>query len=155
SKTLEPLWPAHGCRAEPTETPYTFALRMFVSPDAAIGQEDGHYLNPTVVPAAPGLTPFERSQYLVTALFPSLIIAPGPDAILTLRWSPAGPTSHTIDLDILMHESRLHEPQIDEAVRELHDWFVEIQTEDSAALQAVQRALPTRAVSRGGALSHL
>jgi phenylpropionate dioxygenase-like ring-hydroxylating dioxygenase large terminal subunit len=154
-KTLEPLWPAHGCQVEATAAVDTFGLHMFVSPEAAVGREDGHYLNPTVVPAAPGLTAFERSQYLITALYPSFIVAPGPDAILTLRILPTGPTSHTMDLGILMHESRLDEPNIKQAIAEMHDWFGEVQGEDAVALATVQRMLATKAVHRGGALSPL
>lgn len=153
--TLEPLWPAHMVEYEPTASSDFFLLRMFVSPAAAVGEEDGHYINPTLVPAAPRLTPFERSNYMVVGLYPGFIIAPGPDAFFTLNYWPTGVTSHDIDIDIYMHESRLDIPGLTEAVEEARNWISEIQGEDSAAIQAVQRSMRTRAASRGGALSHV
>ena len=68
-ESLEPLWPAHMVDFEPLETTDFFFARMFVSPEAAVGQEDGHYLNPLLLPAAPNLTPFERSNYIVAGIY--------------------------------------------------------------------------------------
>ena len=151
--TLQPLWPAHMVEYEPTASSDFFLLRMFVSSEAAVGEEDGHYINPTLLPAAPGLTPFERSNYMVIGLYPGFIVAPGPDAFFTLKYWPTGVTSHDIDIDIFMHESRLDAPNFEEAVNEAREWISEIQGEDSAAIQAVQSAVRTRAITRGGALS--
>ena len=153
--SLEPLWPAHMVEYQPSETSDFFLLRMFVSPEAATGQEDGHYINPTLVPAAPRLTPFERSHYMVIGLYPGFIVAPGPDAMFTLCWMPTGPTSHTIDIGIFLHESQLDNPNIDGVIEEARAWITLIQTEDSAAIQSVQKSATTRLTTRGGALSHL
>jgi len=151
--TLEPLWPAHMVEYEPSASTDFFLLRMFVSPEAAVAQEDGHYINPTLLPAAPQLTPFERSNYMVIGLYPGFIVAPGPDAFFTLNYWPTGPTSHKLDIEIFVHESQLNAPNLDEVVREAHDWIWEIQSEDSRAIQAVQRGVHSKAMMRGGALS--
>ena len=153
--TLEPLWPAHMVEYEPSESPDVFLLRMFVSPDAAVGQEGGHYINPTLLPAAPRLSPFERSHYMVIGVYPGFIVAPGPDAVFTLSWTPTGPTSHTVDIGILIHQTRLSHPDFENALKEAREWIHQIQSEDSAAIQAVQRSVTTHLVRRGGALSHI
>lgn len=151
--TLEPLWPARMVEYQPTRSTDFFLLRMFVSPEAAVGYEDGHYINPTLLPAAPRLTPFERSSYMVVGLYPGFIVAPGPDAVFTLNYWPTGATSHDIDIDIFVHESHLDTAKLTDVVQEARAWISEIQREDSHAIQAVQRSVSTRAVTRGGALS--
>ena len=153
--SLEPLWPAHMVEYEASDSSDFFLLRMFVSPEAATGQEDGHYINPTLVPAAPRLTPFERSHYMVIGVYPGFIVAPGPDAVFTLSWMPTSPTKHTLDIGIYLHESRLDHPNIDGVIEEARAWITLIQSQDAAAIQSVQRSATTRLIRRGGALSHL
>jgi phenylpropionate dioxygenase-like ring-hydroxylating dioxygenase large terminal subunit len=154
-ESLQPLWPAHLVDFEPLDTADFFFARMFVSPEAAIGQEDGHYLNPLLLPLAPNLTAFERSNYIVAGIYPGFILVPGPDAMLTISFVPTGPSSHYVELDILAHETGLDDPDLEEKVKQYHDWLVQIQGEDAAAQVAVQRALSSRLTLEGGPLSHL
>lgn len=154
--SLEPLWPAHMVEMEPTETRDYFIARMFVSPEAAIGQEDGHYINPVLLPAAPGLTPYERSHYLVIGIYPGFILIPGPDMTLVQTFTPTGPLTHDMNFDILFHESAMENPDFEMAREEAHKWLSEIQSEDSAGLVSLQKTiLATRMDLPGGALSHL
>jgi phenylpropionate dioxygenase-like ring-hydroxylating dioxygenase large terminal subunit len=154
--SLEPLWPAHMVEMEPTETLNYFVARMFVSEEAATGQEDGHYMNPTLLPAAPGLTPYEKSHYLVIGVYPGFILIPGPDMTLIQTFTPTGPGTHDMNFDILFHESLLDHPEAEAARDEAHRWLHEIQSEDSAALVALQKTIDaTRNQMQGGALSHL
>jgi nitrite reductase/ring-hydroxylating ferredoxin subunit len=153
--SLEALWPAHMVDFEDVETGDFFFARMFVSPEAAIGQEDGHYLNPVLLPPAPNLTPYERSNYIVAGIYPGFILVPGPDATLTISLVPTGPTSHYVELDILAHESALADPELAAKVKEYRDWLFEIQGEDAKAQCDVQIALTTRTNVDGGPLSHL
>ena len=154
--SLEPLWPAHLVEMEPTETRDYFVARMFVSPEAATGQEDGHYINPTLLPAAPGLTPYERSHYLVIGVYPGFILIPGPDMTLVQTFTPTGPRTHDMNFDILFHESALENPDCEQARDEAHQWLRDIQSEDSAALVALQKTISSMRLDlEGGALSHL
>jgi phenylpropionate dioxygenase-like ring-hydroxylating dioxygenase large terminal subunit len=154
-ESLEPLWPAHMVDFEPLETTDFFFARMFVSPEAAVGQEDGHYLNPLLLPAAPNLTPFERSNYIVAGIYPGFILVPGPDAMLTISFVPTGPDSHYLELDILAHKTALDDPDLDAKVKEYHDWLVSIQAEDAQAQLGVQRMFTSQLNLEGGPLSHL
>jgi nitrite reductase/ring-hydroxylating ferredoxin subunit len=154
-ESLEPLWPAHLVDFEPLETSDFFFARMFVSPEAAIGQEDGHNINPVVLPPAPGLTPYERSNYIVAGIYPGFILVPGPDVVLTLSFVPTGPVSHYIELDLHAHESVLGDPDLAEKVREVREWLRQVNGEDADAQVAVQRMLSSRLDADGGPLSHL
>jgi nitrite reductase/ring-hydroxylating ferredoxin subunit len=154
-ESLEPLWPAHMVDFEPLETSDFFFARMFVSPEAAMGQEDGHYINPVVLPPAPGLTPFERSNYVVAGIYPGFILVPGPDVVLTLSFVPTGPASHYIELDLHAHKSVLGDPDLAEKVREVREWLMAVNGEDAEAQVGVQRMLSSRLDADGGPLSHL
>lgn len=151
--TLEPLWPAHMVLLEETMGDFWLG-RMFVSPDAAVGEEDGHLINPVMLPAAPGLTPFERSHYIVAGIYPSFVVAPGPDVMFTLRWVPYGPTRHATDIEIIVHESRAEECT-PEVLQELRDWISAVQAEDVSAAGSIQKMASSHAVTKGGPLSHL
>jgi phenylpropionate dioxygenase-like ring-hydroxylating dioxygenase large terminal subunit len=155
-KTVEPLWPSALCDADTTESKYWYAQHMHVSPEAAIGQEDGHYLNPLVFPALDGLTPFDRSQYLLLGVYPSMFFTAGPDMLFYATWLPTGPTTHKFDLSVCVHESHLDDPELERIIAENHEWLVEIQSEDALVLPAIQRMLGARgATAQGGPLSHL
>jgi phenylpropionate dioxygenase-like ring-hydroxylating dioxygenase large terminal subunit len=154
-KTVEPLWPSYLCDADTTESKYWYAQHMHVSPEAAIGQEDGHYLNPLVLPPLDGLSPFDRSQYLLVGVYPSMFFTAGPDLLFYATWLPTGPTSHKFDLSVCVHESHLDTPGLDEIIAENHEWLHEIQSEDALVLPAIQRMATSRAATVGGALSHL
>jgi hypothetical protein len=143
-------------KVEPTETFNYFVLRMFVSPEAAIGQEDGHYLTPTLLPPAPDLSAFEKSNYLIIGVYPGFILIPGPDMIWVQTFTPTGPTSHDMNFDILFHESMLDHPDFEKSRDEAHEWLHEIQGEDSAGLVSIQKSVSgSRLDLQGGALSHL
>jgi nitrite reductase/ring-hydroxylating ferredoxin subunit len=155
-ESLEPLWPAHLVDFEPLDTSDFFFARMFVSPEASIGQEDGHYINPVVLPPAPDLTAFERSNYIVAGIYPGFILVPGPDVMMTLSFTPTGVGSHYIELDLHAHESVMDHPELAEKVKEVRDWIVDINGEDAEAQEAVQRAVSSTGLAHdGGPLSHL
>jgi phenylpropionate dioxygenase-like ring-hydroxylating dioxygenase large terminal subunit len=154
--SLEALWPAHMVEMEQHETRDFFIARMFVSEEAAVGQEDGHFLNPCLIDPAPGLTAYEKSHYLVIGVYPGFILIPGPDMTLVQTWTPTGPTSHDMNFDILFHESLMDHPDFAAARDEAHRWIHEVQGEDSAGLVSVQKvASSSRLDLKGGAMSHL
>jgi nitrite reductase/ring-hydroxylating ferredoxin subunit len=153
--SLEAMWPAHMVDFDEVESSDFFFARMFVAPEAAGGQEDGHYLQPLLLPGAPNLTAYERSFVTVAGMYPGFILVPGPDATLTITFLPTGPTSHYAELDILVHESALSDPELTEKVKEYREWLTSVNGEDAKAQADVQIALSTRTNTDGGPLSHL
>jgi phenylpropionate dioxygenase-like ring-hydroxylating dioxygenase large terminal subunit len=154
-KSLEPMWPANMIEFEPSPKNAFFLARMFVSPEAATGQEEGHYISPMMMPPAPGLTPYEKSHSVVLGMYPGFIYVPGPDVILTLSFQPTGLDSHNLDIEILFHKDAADLPQAQEALAEYSAWIKSVQAEDSGAMKGVQRTLGSELEHPGGALSHL
>lgn len=155
-ESVEPIWPAHLVDADTNDSKYCFWQRLHVDPSAAVGEEDGHLINPVVFPPLEGLTPFQRSHYLLLGVYPSMWFAPGPDMLLTARWLPTGPRSHKFDLTISVHESQLDHPDFDSIVAESKVWVHQIQTEDSRIVLSIQKMLDSQlATRRGGPFSHL
>ncbi|MGH2970257.1 MAG: aromatic ring-hydroxylating oxygenase subunit alpha [Solirubrobacteraceae bacterium] len=153
--SVEPLWPAHLVDADTTDSRNWFCQRMFVSPEAAVGQEDGHYQNPLVLPSIPGLDAFQRSHYLLIGIYPNMFFAPGPDVMFIARWFPTGPATHVFELGYAVHKSQLDNSELPTILKETHAWAEEIQTEDSMMVTSIQRMITSGNAGRGGALSHL
>jgi phenylpropionate dioxygenase-like ring-hydroxylating dioxygenase large terminal subunit len=155
-KTVEPLWPSHLIANDSTESLYWYSQRMHVSPEAAIGQEDGHYLNPLILPPLDGLSPFDRSQYFLVGVYPSMFLTAGPDLLISATWLPTAPNRHKFKLSVAVHESQLDNPELAQAIADNHEWLVEIQTEDAFILAGIQEMAATAPEHlQGGALSHL
>jgi phenylpropionate dioxygenase-like ring-hydroxylating dioxygenase large terminal subunit len=155
-KTVEPLWPSHRIGNNPTESRYWYSQNMHVSPEAAIGEEDGHYLNPLVLPALEGLSPFDRSQYLLVGVYPSFFFAAGPDLLVYATWRPTGVNRHKFELSVAVHESRLAHPDLERTIAENHEWLLEIQAEDAYVLNGIQQMVnSSEDWLQGAALSHL
>jgi phenylpropionate dioxygenase-like ring-hydroxylating dioxygenase large terminal subunit len=155
-KTVEPLWPSHLIGSETTESRHWYAQHMHVSPEAAIGQEDGHYLNPLVLPALDGLSPFDRSQYLLVGVYPTMFFTAGPDLLFYATFRPTGPNTHKFELATAVHESQLGNPELEQAIADNHQWLLEIQAEDATVLTGIQRMVSSAPDwLTGSALSHL
>ncbi|MGH2967640.1 MAG: SRPBCC family protein [Solirubrobacteraceae bacterium] len=149
--TLEPLWPTSMAVHETTDSSDWWYQRMMVSPDAAIGQEDGHWQQPLVLPAAPGLSAFQRSHYLIFGLYPAFICAPGPDMTVVIRFYPTGHESHKVDFEMLVHEDRLDDPDMEQAKGEFQEFIRSVQQEDADQAISVQRSLRSITARGGGA----
>lgn len=154
-ESIEPLWPSYLVDADTTDSKYWFCQRLFVSPEAAVGQEDGHLINPLILPALPGLTPFQRSHYVLLGIYPNMFLAPGPDLMFIARWFPTGPTRHIFELGYAIHESQLDNPELEKILAETQQWTEQIQSEDSTMVTSIQKMLHSQATASGGALSHL
>ena len=152
---VEPLWPSHLIDADTTESPWWYAQRMHVSEGAATGEEDGHWLNPLVLPPLDGLTPYDRSQYLLVGIYPSMFFAAGPDLLIYATWRPTGPNRHKFELSTAVHESQLGNPALEQAIADNHGWLHEVQAEDAAILSGIQRMVQTTPPAlQGGTLSY-
>jgi phenylpropionate dioxygenase-like ring-hydroxylating dioxygenase large terminal subunit len=155
-KTVEPLWPSHLIDSETTESRWWYAQHMHVSPEAATGQEDGHWLNPLVLPPLDGLSPFDRSQYLLVGVYPSMFFAAGPDLLVYATWRPTSANRHKFELSTAVHESQLDNPALKQAIADNHGWLLEVQAEDAMVLGGIQRMVSSSPEwLKGGALSHL
>lgn len=156
SESVEPLWPAHLVDADGTDSEYFYYQRMYVDPKAAIAEEDGHPIQPVVVPPLDGLTPYQRSHSLLVGVYPTMWFSPGPDVLLVAKWWPTGPQAHKFDLALCIHPSRLDHPDLEKIKAETREWLVQIQNEDSAMVTGIQSMLGSDQAKRGGgALSHL
>jgi phenylpropionate dioxygenase-like ring-hydroxylating dioxygenase large terminal subunit len=153
-ETLEPLWPANMVDADTTDSKYWYYQRMFVSPEMAVGQEEGHLQHPLVLPAFEGLSAFDRSQYLLIGVYPSMFFACGPDMLITGKWLPTGPASHKFELGICVHKSQLDDPDLKEKLAESVQWAHDLQVEDSRMITGIQSMLESRHAQRGGALQY-
>jgi hypothetical protein len=123
---------------------------MFISPMGAVGEEDGHLIHPTVLPTKEGLSAFDRSQYLLIGIYPSMFFALGPDMIITGKWLPTGPASHKFELGTCVHKDNIDHPDLQEAVTESTRWAWDLQVEDSSMLTGIQPMLKSRVAQRGG-----
>lgn len=154
-ESIEPLWPAHLVDADTTESEYFYYQRMFVSQEGASGEEDGHYLQPLVLPSIEGLSAFQRSHSLLVGIYPTMWFSPGPDVLLVAKWWPTGPDSHKFDLAVCVHESKMDHPDLGKIRGEMKDWLRQIQEEDSAMVTGIQGMLKSDQARQGGALSPL
>jgi phenylpropionate dioxygenase-like ring-hydroxylating dioxygenase large terminal subunit len=155
SESIEPLWPSHLVDADTTDSEYFYYQKMFVDPKGAIGEEDGHFIQPVVLPPLDGLTPYQRSHSLLVGLYPTMWFSPGPDVLLVAKWWPTGPQSHKFDLALCVHPSRLDHPDLEKVRAETKEWLLQIQEEDFRMVSGIQEMLGSDHARRGGALSHL
>jgi phenylpropionate dioxygenase-like ring-hydroxylating dioxygenase large terminal subunit len=156
SESIEPLWPSHLVDADDTtDSEHFYYQRMFVDPQGAIGEEDGHYIQPVVLPPLEGLTPYQRSHSMLVGIYPTMWFSPGPDVLLVAKWWPTGPQSHKFDLALCVHPDRLDHPDIEKIKAETREWLVQIQVEDSQMVTGIQSMLKSDRARRGGPLSHL
>jgi len=155
--SVEPLWPSNLVDADTNDDDSFYWERLFVAPDAAIGEEDGHPIQPVMLPPLEGLTPYQRSHSLLVGVYPTMWFTPSPDVMFVAKWWPTGPQSHKFQLDVCVHEAQLDNPELKKAVSDARDWGYQIQVEDSRSCAGIQRMLHSRAANRagGGALSHL
>lgn len=154
--SLEFTWPTRLVETETTDSRDWYYQRIMVSPKGADGQEDGHYLSPLATSApAPGLSSYQRSHLLLIGIYPTFFMVPGPDLTVVFRYFPTGPESHTMEIELLGHESQVDDAELPAAKDAVRELFSQVQAEDSAQIQAVQNGLRSVVARRGGALSTL
>lgn len=154
-ESAEPIWPTAMVEVDTNDSEYFYWERMMCAPDAAVAIEDGHFIQPTVLPPLEGLTPFERSFSYLVGLYPTMWFATGPDVCLVAKWWPTGHLTHKFELTVLVHESRLDHPDVAKAVEESTQWALEIQKEDSKMVTGIQAMLGSDNATKGGAFSHM
>jgi phenylpropionate dioxygenase-like ring-hydroxylating dioxygenase large terminal subunit len=150
--TLQPLWPAQEVVLDASPDDWV-ASRLRVSAEAATGVDAGHRVHPTFFPAAPGLTPQQRSETLILGVFPMFFVVIAPDHAFWFRWLPTGPESHELDIHLLVPAATREEPGFAERAAALLELARGVQAEDCATNVAVQRCLHARAAAPGP-LSH-
>jgi phenylpropionate dioxygenase-like ring-hydroxylating dioxygenase large terminal subunit len=155
--SVEPLWPSNLVDADTNDDDSFYWERLYVAKDAAIGEEDGHLIQPVMLPPLDNLTPYQRSHSLLVGVYPTMWFTPSPDVVFAAKWWPTGPQSHKFQLDVLVHQDQLGNPDLEKAVADAAAWGHQIQVEDARACSGIQRMLRSGAARRagGGALSHL
>jgi phenylpropionate dioxygenase-like ring-hydroxylating dioxygenase large terminal subunit len=139
--TLQPIWPAARVELDARDSDALFIGRMHVNPDHAIGFEDGYPIEPTALPALPGLTPAQRSQTVVYGVFPLFGIVVGPAYALWFEWTPTGPERHRCDIHAVVPPATFDAPGFAEGLEMLLLGARAVQAEDAAANAAVQAAV--------------
>jgi phenylpropionate dioxygenase-like ring-hydroxylating dioxygenase large terminal subunit len=147
--TLQPFWPARSVVIDETSGRELIVARMRVSPDAAVGEEAGFPIQPIFLPPIPGLTPEQRSQTLVIAVFPMFFLALGPDSVTWFDWLPTGPESHTLDIRVVVPPGSRKADGFDAALSGFLETVHAIQAEDARTNAGVQRGAHARAATTG------
>jgi phenylpropionate dioxygenase-like ring-hydroxylating dioxygenase large terminal subunit len=150
--TLQPLWP--GQTVGMAGSKVGLCGRMVASPELAVGQVDGWNVQPTVFPVAEDLPAEHLATTFVVGKFPMFFAALGPDQVAWFRWLPTGPTSHVLDIHLLVHPETAARADI-ESLRDVAIEMVHaIQAEDAVTNEAVMRGA-RGAHAMQGPLSHL
>lgn len=137
-KSLQPLWPAAKVELEAKDSDAVFIGRMHVNPEHAIGFEDGYPIEPTVLPAMPGLRPAQRSQTVVYGVFPLFGLVVSPAYALWFEWTPTGPESHRCDIHAIVPPATFDAPGFAQGLEMLMHGAWAVQAEDAAANAGVQ-----------------
>jgi phenylpropionate dioxygenase-like ring-hydroxylating dioxygenase large terminal subunit len=147
--TLQPLWPAHRVQIESGADDEWFLGRMPVGPDAAVGIDGGYPVHPTSLPPVEGLSARQRSETVVAGLFPMFFFALGPDGAIWFDWRPTGPSSHHLDIRIIVPPASFEAEGFADGLDAMQAGVHSVQAEDAAANVAVQRGLRARAAEPG------
>lgn len=146
---LQPLWRLGKVeRGSYTGHDWYYA-RMKAGPDTAIGEEDGHLQLPLWLPAAPGLSAYQRSHTLLFAKFPCFMLAPGPDIAFWFRSFPTGPETHRLDINFLVPETSLTDGNFDQGMQEATDFLRLVQGQDASVNEAVQSSAKSQYAADG------
>lgn len=148
-ESLQPLWPAATVSVDHVDSPEWYFGTMTVSEAQAVGIEDGHRVHPTFFPVPDGLTAQQRSATLIVGVFPMFFIALSPDFCSWFRWYPTGPTSHFLDIHVLVPPATRSHPGFEKIVPQLLEALRGIQTEDAQANAGVQRGSLATAAAPG------
>ncbi len=147
--TLQPLWPANQTVMNETSSAEFIFGRLRTSEQAAAGVEDGFPIQPTILPARPGLSAQQRSQTLIAAVFPMFAFALGPDVATWFEWYPTGPESHRVDIHVVAPPSALESPGFEAALAAQVEAVRAIQAEDARTNAGVQRGVRSRFAAPG------
>jgi len=139
--TLQPLWPANRAVVDETSSPDFMFGRLVTS--------ERFPVQPILLPPRPGLTDAQRSQTLIAGVFPMFFIAVGPDSASWFEWTPTGPTSHTVDIHVLVPPASLAAPGFAKALEAQLEALRAIQAEDAQTNLGVQRGVTSPFAKRG------
>lgn len=136
--SAQAMWPLASVEIGNEEGSDWYYSRMFVGAEAATGEENGHLVQPTWLPPQSGLTPFERSNGMLILKFPTFMLLPAPDVTFWFRATPIDAERHHLDIALMVPESSLAEPDIEDAMQKVKDFFYPIQAEDASVNEKIQ-----------------
>lgn len=148
-ETLQPMWPGATVQIDHVDSPEWFYGTMTVSEAFSLGVDEGYPIHPTFFPLPAGLTPQQRSATLIIGVFPMFFIALSPDFCVWFRWYPTSPTTHELDMRILVPPEAMAAPDLEAHVAQVAESLRAIQGEDAVANAGIQRASRARAASPG------
>ena len=147
--TLQPLWPANRAIVDETSSADFIFGRLFTSEAAATSVEDGFPIQPLLLPPLPGLSAEQRAQTMIAGVFPMFFIAVAPDSASWFQWHPTGPTSHHVDIHVLVPPASLEAPDFERRIAAQLEALRGIQAEDARTNAGVQRGLESRSAAPG------
>jgi phenylpropionate dioxygenase-like ring-hydroxylating dioxygenase large terminal subunit len=136
--SAQEMWPYGSVEIGDERGPDWYYSRMFVGAEAAVGEEEGHLIQPTWLPPQHGLTAYERSQGLLVLKFPTFMLLPAPDITFWFRATPVDAERHHLDIALLVPNSSETAPNLEEALQQAVDFFRPIQAEDASVNEKIQ-----------------
>lgn len=152
-ESAQAMWPLANVEIGNERGGDWFYSRMHVGAAAAVGEVDGHLIQPTLLPPQAGLSPYERSQGLLTLKFPTFMMLPAPDISFWFRATPTGPESHHLDIALLTSRESENLPNYAAALKEAVDFFRPIQAEDASVNERIQST--SKSARAAGGVLHI
>jgi len=138
--TLQPIVPGGGTWAEDVDGPYILLHNPAKDPEQHLA----------LLPEIPGLSPAQRSEFLVVAVFPTLLFAVNPDSMVWYQLEPQAVDRFTLRISVCVPPASAG----DERVAQLRTFVDAVHQQDIVACAGVQSGLASR-FAAPGPLSHL
>jgi phenylpropionate dioxygenase-like ring-hydroxylating dioxygenase large terminal subunit len=142
--TLQPFVPASGTFADDAEGPYA----VLHNPT-----RDGAPL-PSTFPEAPGLTPAQRGEFLVCAVFPFTLFSLQPDSMLWYQLEPVAVDRFRLRIHGCVPAAALEDDRHRDALAWFRAFADTVHRQDIGACEGVQTGLRSR-LAEAGRYSHL
>ena len=101
------------------------------------------------LPSFPGLNAKENDTIYFILLFPNVALWIFPNHMLTLLFRPASPQLTIESMDMLIHPSAREEPELEEKLRHIMDFWDMVNKQDIDIVQRVQQGLSSGAYPGG------
>jgi hypothetical protein len=140
AETLQPVVPATGTWAADSDGPYIVLHNPAKDADTPM----------SMMPPIEGLSPAQRSEFLVCAVFPFHLFAVNPDSLVFYRLEPQAVEQFRLSIHVCVPPAFGD----DERVEHLRSFLDVVHRQDITVCEGVQRGVRSR-LAAPGRLSHL
>jgi phenylpropionate dioxygenase-like ring-hydroxylating dioxygenase large terminal subunit len=144
AETLQPLVPAAGTFGEESEGPFA----VLHNPT-----RDGRPL-PALFPTTPGLSPAQRADFVVGAVFPFHLFSVQQDSMLWYQLQPESASRFRLRIFPCVPAAVLEDPALGAQLPAFRAFVDTVHRQDIGVCEGVQRGLASR-LAEPGPLSHL